>query len=30
VDFQLNEQQTAFRDLIRSFARRSIAPVARE
>jgi alkylation response protein AidB-like acyl-CoA dehydrogenase len=30
MDFQLTEQQTAFRDLIRSFARRSIAPVARE
>jgi alkylation response protein AidB-like acyl-CoA dehydrogenase len=30
MDFQLNEQQTALRDLIRDFARRSIHPVARE
>lgn len=30
MDFQLNEQQLAFRDLMRTFAQRSIAPVARE
>src|SRR5207245_4270520 len=30
VDFELSEQQTAFRDLMRDFARKSIAPVARE
>jgi alkylation response protein AidB-like acyl-CoA dehydrogenase len=30
MDFELNEQQAAFRDLIRDFARRSIAPVARQ
>jgi alkylation response protein AidB-like acyl-CoA dehydrogenase len=30
MDFQLNEQQLAIRDLVRGFARRSIAPVARE
>lgn len=30
MDFELNEQQAAYRDLIRDFARRSIAPVARE
>jgi alkylation response protein AidB-like acyl-CoA dehydrogenase len=30
MDFQLNEQQTALRDMIRDFARRSIHPVARE
>jgi alkylation response protein AidB-like acyl-CoA dehydrogenase len=30
MDFELNEQQAAFRDLMRDFARRSISPVARE
>ena len=30
MDFELSEQQTAFRDLIRDFARRSIAPVVRQ
>lgn len=30
MDFELNEQQAAYRDLIRDFTRRSIAPVARE
>ena len=30
MDFELNEQQAAFRDLIRDFARRRIAPVARQ
>jgi len=30
VDFELSPQQAEFRDLIREFARRSIAPVARE
>ncbi len=30
MDFQLSEQQLAFRDLIREFARRSIDPVAHE
>ncbi|HEY1456063.1 MAG TPA: acyl-CoA dehydrogenase family protein [Candidatus Dormibacteraeota bacterium] len=30
MDFQLSEPQAAFRDLIREFTRRSIAPVARE
>ena len=30
MDFELNEQQAAFRELIRDFARRSIAPVARQ
>jgi alkylation response protein AidB-like acyl-CoA dehydrogenase len=30
MDFELNEQQLAFRDLVRTFAQRSIAPVARE
>ena len=30
MDFTLSEQQTAFRDLMRDFARRSISPVARE
>src|SRR3979490_1248503 len=30
MDFELSEQQTAFRDLIRDFARKSISPVARE
>lgn len=30
MDFQLNEQQLAFRDLVRTFAQRSIAPVARD
>ena len=30
MDFELSEQQSAFRDLIRDFARRSIAPVARD
>lgn len=30
MDFQLNEQQLAIRELVRTFARRSIAPVARE
>jgi alkylation response protein AidB-like acyl-CoA dehydrogenase len=30
MDFQLNEEQTALRDLIRDFARRSIHPVARD
>jgi alkylation response protein AidB-like acyl-CoA dehydrogenase len=30
MDFQLSEQQAAFRDVIRDFTRRSVAPVARE
>ena len=30
MDFELSEQQVAFRDLIRDFARRSISPVARD
>jgi alkylation response protein AidB-like acyl-CoA dehydrogenase len=30
MDFELSEQQAAFRDLIRDFARRTISPVARE
>lgn len=30
MDFELSEQQAAFRDLMRSFASRSIAPVARD
>jgi len=30
MDFQLSSEQAAFRDLMRDFARRSIAPVARE
>jgi alkylation response protein AidB-like acyl-CoA dehydrogenase len=30
VDFELTEQQSAFRDLTRDFAKRSIAPVARD
>ncbi|HYM97359.1 MAG TPA: acyl-CoA dehydrogenase family protein [Candidatus Sulfotelmatobacter sp.] len=30
MDFELSEQQVAFRDLMREFARRSISPVARE
>lgn len=30
MDFQLSEEQLAFRDLIRTFARKSIAPVAGE
>src|SRR6202158_1062988 len=30
MDFELSGQQAAFRDLMREFARRSIAPVARE
>jgi alkylation response protein AidB-like acyl-CoA dehydrogenase len=30
MDFELDEQQAAFRDLIREFANRSIRPVARE
>jgi alkylation response protein AidB-like acyl-CoA dehydrogenase len=30
LDFDLSEQQAAFRDLMRDFARKSIAPVARE
>jgi alkylation response protein AidB-like acyl-CoA dehydrogenase len=30
MDFQLSEQQLAFRDLIREFAHRSIDPVAHE
>src|ERR1700738_2291659 len=30
VDFELSEQQAAFRDLMRDFARKSISPVARE
>ena len=30
MDFELTDQQTAFRDLIRDFTRRSIKPVARE
>lgn len=29
MDFELNEQQLAFRDLVRTFAQKSIAPVAR-
>ena len=30
MDFELSSQQSAFRDLMRDFARRSITPVARE
>ena len=30
MDFDLSEQQAAFRDLMRDFARKSISPVARE
>ncbi|MHB8587961.1 MAG: acyl-CoA dehydrogenase family protein [Candidatus Dormibacteraceae bacterium] len=30
MDFELSEQQVAFRDLMRDFARKSISPVARE
>ena len=30
MDFELSDQQCAFRDLMRDFARKSIAPVARE
>ena len=30
MDFQLSDEQAAFRDLIRTFAQRSIAPVARD
>src|ERR1700686_1817219 len=30
MDFELSEQQAAFRDLMRDFARKSIRPVARE
>ena len=30
MDFELSEQQAAFRDLMRDFARKSISPVARE
>jgi len=30
MDFKLSDQQAAFRDLMRDFARRSISPVARE
>jgi len=30
MDFELSEQQAAYRDLIRDFARRSITPVARD
>src|SRR2546428_12897052 len=30
MDFELSEQQTAFRGLMRDFARRTISPVARE
>jgi alkylation response protein AidB-like acyl-CoA dehydrogenase len=30
MDFKLSDQQTAFRDLMRDFARKSISPVARE
>jgi alkylation response protein AidB-like acyl-CoA dehydrogenase len=30
MDFELSEQQAAFRDLMRDFARKSITPVARE
>src|SRR5260370_35681266 len=30
MDFALSEQQAAFRDLMRDFARKSISPVARE
>src|SRR5260370_16407502 len=30
MDFDLSEQQAAFRDLMREFARKSISPVARE
>ena len=30
MDFELSEQQAAFRDLMRDFARKSIAPVARD
>ncbi|HEY6114375.1 MAG TPA: acyl-CoA dehydrogenase family protein, partial [Candidatus Dormibacteraeota bacterium] len=30
MDFELSPEQSQFRDLIREFARRSIAPVARE
>src|SRR5260370_16060254 len=30
MDFEVSEQQAAFRDLMRDFTRKSIAPVARE
>ena len=30
MDFELSAEQAEFRDLVREFARRSIAPVARE
>src|SRR2546430_2553803 len=30
MDFELSDQQRAFRDLMRDFARKSIAPVARD
>ena len=30
MDFQLSEEQLAFRDLIRAFARKSVAPVAQD
>src|SRR5260370_11679669 len=30
MEFELSEQQAAFRDLMRDFARKSISPVARE
>src|SRR5438552_17691340 len=30
MDFKLSDQQAAFRDLMRDFARKSISPVARE
>src|ERR1700694_3508039 len=30
MDFELSEQQAAFRDLMREFARKSISPVAAE
>src|SRR3977135_4583865 len=30
MNFELSEQQAAFRDLIRDYARKSISPVARE
>jgi len=30
MDFELSEQQAAFRDLMREFARKSISPVARD
>src|SRR4030088_421904 len=30
MNFELSEQQAAFRDLMRDFARKSIAPVARD